>query len=1324
MAFNFNFRLNLDTTDFVNGLRGATDRLTKWAQKTKEQSIDTLMPKGKAWTDIINTADLGRNYTGTIPKEVREARKQVSGMRGLIEKNLLEPAKKSAVQFKDVARIVQGIIISKIFYTSLNAIRNATSAVFDFTNQLENAQVAYTQLFGNANLASELLVVLKEFAAITPFSFKESEAAARQLLAYGIQMKNVMYVMQGVMSASALTGNPEAVDRIARALGQIQTKGRLAAEEVRQLAEAGVPAYQILREELGLTAEDMQNIGKAGIPASKAINALVDGMNKRFGGGVEALAQTTTGLLNKIGDNLLQLGTRVFQPLMQWFKGILQYVGLFVARIRSIADQGGLGAVFEHLVPPELQGMLRQLIANFLTFGRVIKELSMSVGRFAIQFGIVFARALNLVMPIINSILIVLSKLVNFFATNSTALRILTQVLVTAAVAWAIFKVQALAALVMAKVAQVILGVAKVVQFLATVLLTNPIGLVITLIAAALIGAALASDRFSNAVANLFKSLTTLTGFDPDKILIPEITDQTGDIDKFNEALDGTGDSIEDLTKKAKKAQLLSFDEVFRLDDSNAEEDGLANPWGDMTFPELPEIPDYNPMTGGLMDLFGSMEASEGIFDGFAAGLKELKEAFLDLIKGSPIEKIIEGFKKLWEGITGFKWSDVVEGLGLIGTGLKELIWDPIKEAFGFHDEQGLAALMTAVILGALGLVLGGPQLALILGAIGALSSLLFSYIFNGLAKAFGKDPNEVSEEIGIGQAIGTLIGGILGTLLFGVPGGIIGMAIGNFIGGFIGIFWDEMVAIFQRGPAQAVFSAIATAIGVVLGGPIGGMIAVLLSGKIGEAVTYLVEDLFPKIATFVADTATLVADWATQTGEAFALWLSDNTKGFTEWFSLTTKGFVDWVKGTAKSVADWVSTTFPAFTNWLKSTRDGFVEWFTSNDGDLKAWVESGIEQFGVWVTDSMEMFTQWFKDSFEGFTQWAKDTEAKFTAWVATTSALVLKFVVDALSSFSTFISDSIKGFVDWADEVTKPISNWLMTTLKGFMDWSVNAARPFLDWFNKTRETLNEWTSGSWKSITNWFDVTIKGFGTWATATFDTVKKWGKDVLKNIGDFIKDFTKPLTDKLFVDIPKKFKEMFDKVVESIKNFIPDTIKKIKDWGKDIFNAIKDTVDKAVKKLKELFGMAGGSGGSSGSGGSGSSNNSSASYWRDLYDPLAGGHATGGIFNREHLAKFNEGNRAEAIIPLEIPQAMQPFVDAVANGLSASLGDVLAQNLMPILAGNNGQSQLPPIYAGTLIADDRGLRELAKKMRIVDMQENARRGLAPNGNAGSIQDW
>ena len=89
--------------------------------------------------------------------------------------------------------------------------------------------------------------------------------------------------------------------------------------------------------------------------------------------------------------------------------------------------------------------------------------------------------------------------------------------------------------------------------------------------------------------------------------------------------------------------------------------------------------------------------------------------------------------------------------------------------------------------------------------------------------------------------------------------------------------------------------------------------------------------------------------------------------------------------------------------------------------------------------------------------------------------------------------------------------------------------------------------------------------------------------------------------------------------------------------------------------------------------------------------------------------ARFAEGNRAEAVIPLQNKTAMQPFVDAVADGLTQTLAPMFASFSSGQV--NNNNESMRPLYVGTLIADERGLRELNRKMQVIQLKEEGRRG-------------
>jgi len=56
----------------------------------------------------------------------------------------------------------------------------------------------------------------------------------------------------------------------------MQTKGRLVQQEVNQIAERGIPIFEILRQKLGLTQAQLADIGNQNISSAKAIPLILE----------------------------------------------------------------------------------------------------------------------------------------------------------------------------------------------------------------------------------------------------------------------------------------------------------------------------------------------------------------------------------------------------------------------------------------------------------------------------------------------------------------------------------------------------------------------------------------------------------------------------------------------------------------------------------------------------------------------------------------------------------------------------------------------------------------------------------------------------------------------------------------------------------------------------------------------------------------------------------------------------------------------------------------------------------------------------------------
>ena len=805
-------------------------------------------------------------------------------MNGKITEGLVDPTKKAKMEFKDVSRIVGGIVVSKIFYGALGIIRDVTDAVSEFNTELEYTKMVYSTMFQDTSLADEFTNVLKDFSAKSPFSFSDSSKAARQLLSYGMESKNLMYVMQGVMNAASVIGDSSKIESISRALGQIFTKGVLKQEEVRQLAEAGIPAYDILREKLNLTAVAMQDISEQAIPAGVAINDLIDGINERFGSVQTTASNTMQGMVSNIKDNALLIGNAALEPVFQSMRSIIHYVDILFQKLREITETKGLGGLFEYLVPDkELQSDIRHFLAIIKELAQILTYVLSGAFWIAREALIAFMRTINVIGPVLIHIAQLLLMVVQALSKYPAVVKTLTTLLTINVAAWTAFKTAVIGAKILAPVTQLILECAKALRILAVTLVAHPLIAGITILTAALVALGLAHSETGKKIKEFFKELTAWNGIDPGKQILPDTKERTANLEKFNEKLDttqglldATAVAAEKAAKKAKKAQkdLLSFDEVFKLQQQDETETT------DWTMPDfsidvdpfnlddvLPDFTDFD----GLSDILG-LDDFEDQLDKIRDALKDIIDTFVrevgDAISGigSKIQKFVEDLgKKLQKfaedlGKDFQKFKDVLareaENFVSWATGLKDAAQKTIakwQEYFQtvlkrigelwqqFQDE--LPGILSGAGLGALiGNLIAGPLGA----ALGAAAGAIVGHFWNKFADYLG-----VTDKYDASIA-GALLGAFmaLAASLMGLGG--VATVLAGLAGYFGGLFWEGVAEWFGLEGIKKEEAAISSAIGAAFGfltgllqgGPYLALLGTLAGAYAGEFWSVLADNM------------------------------------------------------------------------------------------------------------------------------------------------------------------------------------------------------------------------------------------------------------------------------------------------------------------------------------------------------------------------------------------------------------------------------------------------------------------------------------------------
>lgn len=223
---------------------------------------------------------------------------------------------------------------------------------------MEQTETAFKNMMGSAEAAKEFIEELQDFAAKTPFEFNQVKGAAQKFLAFGFTAKQVIPTLTAVgNAASALGMRQDGIDRLTLALGQMAAKGKVSGEEMRQLAEAGIPAWQMLAEKIGVSIpEAMDMASKGAIDAKTGLEAIVNGMNDKFSGMMDEQSQTLSGLMSTIRDNVDQTMTAIGQSLAEslGLKEWLKDMGDALDAFRKKVQTSGISEALKQMVPPEL----------------------------------------------------------------------------------------------------------------------------------------------------------------------------------------------------------------------------------------------------------------------------------------------------------------------------------------------------------------------------------------------------------------------------------------------------------------------------------------------------------------------------------------------------------------------------------------------------------------------------------------------------------------------------------------------------------------------------------------------------------------------------------------------------------------------------------------------------------------------------------------------------------------------------------------------------------------------------------------------------------
>lgn len=203
--------------------------------------------------------------------------------------------------------------------------------------ELEQTTVAFTTMLGSAEAAKQTLQDIAEFAASTPFQLEGLQKAARTLIAFKVDQKDLIPVMRQLGDVAAGTNQP--LEDIAFIYGKARASGRLFQDDINQLTERGIPIISELAKQFGVTDDKVRELvssGKVGFNnLEEAIRSLTSEGGSFFNL-TEKQSKTFLGVLSTFKDNIIG----VLRGIGQVFTEELDLTGFLNDMIMGVQAAG------------------------------------------------------------------------------------------------------------------------------------------------------------------------------------------------------------------------------------------------------------------------------------------------------------------------------------------------------------------------------------------------------------------------------------------------------------------------------------------------------------------------------------------------------------------------------------------------------------------------------------------------------------------------------------------------------------------------------------------------------------------------------------------------------------------------------------------------------------------------------------------------------------------------------------------------------------------------------------------------------------------------
>ena len=209
-------------------------------------------------------------------------------------------------------------------------------AISSIGAQAEQTSVAFTTLVGSEEKAASVLAKINDFAAKTPYNNLDLTDNAKTMLNFGVQADKVNTYLQQL--GDIASGDKNKLGGLSVVFGQVASAGKMSGQDLMQFINQGFNPLKELEKMTGKTyseLQDMMSKGQIGFDAVAAAIKHATSEGGAFVGMSDKLSQTVSGKFSTLVGNIQQKAVDMFNKIKPIISNLLD---LFIAIVPPIAS--------------------------------------------------------------------------------------------------------------------------------------------------------------------------------------------------------------------------------------------------------------------------------------------------------------------------------------------------------------------------------------------------------------------------------------------------------------------------------------------------------------------------------------------------------------------------------------------------------------------------------------------------------------------------------------------------------------------------------------------------------------------------------------------------------------------------------------------------------------------------------------------------------------------------------------------------------------------------------------------------------------------------